>query len=163
MKNHKWMYFAAGTLVLAGLVTATVLDIPSAARAQRRTEPSSEVSDRIRRVQPTGLDRRLARLTSGLETLRVQVELFELYNDRFPGVGSDGRFNPGRFGRDLASPGLGGPYLLEVPANPFVAPEAAQSISAAAGPAPKDGMTGWHIDTLTRRIEANDTQSPPGL
>jgi hypothetical protein len=160
MKNHKWMYFAGGTLVLAGLIAATVLDIPSAARAQHGPEPTAEISDRLGRARADAVDRRQARLKSGLQRLRGQVELFRLYNDRFPGIDSDGRFGRRRFAEDLASPSCGGPYLLDVPANPFVAPDRARTISAGAGPAPKDGTTGWHVDTLTLRIEANDAQSP---
>ena len=121
---------------------------------------------------PPGVRAGMARLNSDLQTLRSQIEIYTIqHGDTFPGMDKDGTFNAVVFGRQMCRRtnaqgrtyvGRGnkedysyGPYLRRLPVNPFVPGPRAGSVSGGAGPAPRDGGSGWYFDTATQTFAAN--------
>jgi general secretion pathway protein G len=120
-------------------------------------------------------DARNSALVSDLQTLRSQMELYkvqhlELYPWQIAAVGTD----TAKVVEQLTSKtdqdgtvnaaGKCGPYLQQMSKNPFVtdsdpaAPVSNQFTFAAVDlAAAGDGATGWHINTLTGKVQPNDT------
>ncbi len=112
---------------------------------------------------------REAALASDLQTLRSQIELYKVqHNDRLPGLGDDERFDGALFARQMLErtdamgtvreSGDYGPYLTEMPANPFVEDDKAARVSGGRGDAPGDGSSGWYVNTRVGTIFANDPE-----
>jgi hypothetical protein len=120
-----------------------------------------------------GVANKEALLLSDLQTVRSQVEIYRiLHMEQYPGVGSDGSFDPQLFARQLThrtnangqvAPANAdresyplGPHLAEFPTNPFVNGPAASKVSAGRWEVPGDGSTGWYFNTETGRLSPND-------
>jgi hypothetical protein len=115
-------------------------------------------------------DWRESALHSDLQTLRSQLELYKIqHRDNYPGV-RDGRFDGRLFAEQLLHRTNAegqvsrktrggdfpyGPYLQNIPANPFVPESVASEIRGGAGPCPGDRTSGWWFDTGTGRLDAN--------
>lgn len=111
-------------------------------------------------------------LDVGLQILNNQFQLYAVqHEDRLPGLNEKGEFdgrlladqltrwtdNKGIVGGDgRSSSHPFGPYLKEMPANPFVADSSkAIAFKGGAGAAPRDGSSGWWLDTKDKMISPN--------
>ncbi len=104
-------------------------------------------------------DAKASSLTSGLQTLRSQCELYKVqHNDMYPWENEDGSFADsatvvtrleGKTASDHEAGGNLGPYFPATPRNPFVDGAVAFAVGEAAG----EG-THWVIDTTLGTITA---------
>ena len=111
-------------------------------------------------------DARNSQLSSDLQTLRSQLQLYKIqHNDCYPddiaSIGTD----PVKFAAQLTSktnadgtttgtPTLG-PYLTKMPTNPFVTSGTTIKIGTAA--VAGDGTSGWYFDTNLNKLSPNDS------
>ena len=102
-------------------------------------------------------DAKLSSLTSNLQSIRSQIELYKIqHNDELPGAGTatlvdaltDQTDIAGAAGTDY------GPYLQSIPVNPFNNLNTIATGTAAASPL--DNTTGWYFNTTTGEFWAND-------
>jgi len=182
-KNAIW--FAAGLVCGIGLLAIALSVVPRQAPA---AAPAPDIDNsRVGRellslakslneiigqqtVEPSA-DAMRASLTSDLQTLRSQLELYAVqHKDKFPGRGADGKFDGALFAKQLtgmtdgegrprsasASHDSYGPYLARLPDNPFVTGIRSCQVSGGPGPVPGDGTTGWYFNTRTHTFSAND-------
>ena len=104
-------------------------------------------------------DARNSALVSDLQTLRSQIELYKIQHlDALPGDGA-ASFLAAMTGKtDIAgtadAAGAYGPYLQKFPTNPFVDLDTIQIEAGSAGVG--GGNCGWHFDTSTGQIHADD-------
>ncbi len=116
-------------------------------------------------------------LASDLQTFRSQLELYKVqHNDNYPGLKSDGSFDGDLFVRQMVSktntagqvmPADGnsedypyGPYLCDIPKNPFVQGWTSHQVTGGPADCPGDGKSGWYFKTINggERFYANDPQ-----
>ena len=111
-------------------------------------------------------DARESSLTSNLQTLRSQLELYKVqHNDDFPGAATssweDCMTGKTDSNGDTEADGAAaadcvfGPYLQQIPTNPFNGSSAVRVDGAAAG-ADTDG---WRFDATSGAIQADDDGS----
>jgi len=100
-------------------------------------------------------DAKLSSLCSDLQTVRSQIELYKIqHNDDLPGAGSasfedcmtDQTDVAGASGTDY------GPYLQQIPTNPFVDDP---NVETGTG-SPGGGNAGWYFNTSTGAFNADD-------
>ncbi len=165
MKNRKWIIFAAGTVVVAALLGSMVLYVPNAARAERQDPPDEttvdQVLEELNAVDQETME--LSRLRADLQIMRTQILLFEFQNERMPGFAADGSFRFERFEAEMLGTEYHGPYLEQIPANPFVEGPASGRVKAGPASAPRDGSSGWWFDTRRMTLRPNDSRSPADL
>ncbi|MHC4264437.1 MAG: type IV pilin protein [Planctomycetota bacterium] len=120
---------------------------------------------------------KIASLRSDLQMFRSQIELYKAqHNDELPtDVGHLGLVDAltpvnglgitDQYGATVAAgtDGAVGPYMREIPSNPFVVAAVADLFTeAAGGNCLADGTTGWWFNTLNGDIRANsDTAKWP--
>ncbi len=93
-------------------------------------------------------------LASNLQTMRSQIELYKIqHSDVWPDVTTLPLFEA-----DMCTQGTDGfgPYLQQIPVNPFATGDVSLTSAAAAGTV--GGANHWHIDTTDDTLHANDTQ-----
>ncbi len=105
-------------------------------------------------------DARESALASDLQTLRSQIELYKVQHlEALPGAGTASFLLALTGKTDVAgavdATGAYGPYLQKFPTNPFVNLDTivVESGTASLG----GGDTGWHFDTSTGQVHADDT------
>ena len=119
-------------------------------------------------------DARESALTSDLQTVRSQLELYKVqHNERMPSVKEDGTADTANFvvrmtGRTdqdgkVNAAGAFGPYLQKFPSNSFMSTNAAGVTFGTADPAPGNAATGWYFNTSTGKFSANDTSAHAAL
>lgn len=95
-------------------------------------------------------------LTSSLQTVRSQLELYKVqHNDNYPDADS---FSAQMTGQSDINGDAGtdfGPYLHDVPVNPFT-----NTNTIGAG---DYGSSAWYYDATTGEFRANDTEAHGGL
>jgi general secretion pathway protein G len=91
-------------------------------------------------------------LKADLQTLRSQIELYKIqHTDVLPGGG-----DPNQFVTDMTTASGGyGPYLQQMPANPFNSNSREILINALATAV--DTTVGWHLNTATGQVHATST------
>jgi general secretion pathway protein G len=110
-------------------------------------------------------DARNSALTSDLQTMRSQLELYKVQHlDKYPSdlaaVATDGV----KFASQLTTKtdqagvagGTLGPYMMKMPTNAFVSGDAGSQITVGDGSGFPTGATGWYFNTTTGRVSAND-------
>lgn len=109
-------------------------------------------------------DARESSLTSDLQTLRSQIELFKIqHGDQYPGT-DWGDNSSDDFVTDLTSAldyngRTYGPYLQSFPTNPF---NNLSTVNVAAGAPAGDDSTGWHFNSTTGKISPNSSGTTAG-
>jgi general secretion pathway protein G len=121
-------------------------------------------------------DARESALASDLQTLRSQLELYNIQHlDHYPNVESadsgvnwaattDADFvlrmtgKTDEYGQTTGT--TFGPYMQNFPTNAF---NGLNDVSVTAGAAPADGSSGWHFDTSTGRLSPNDNPTHAAL
>ena len=104
-------------------------------------------------------DARESALASDLQTLRSQIELYKVQHlELLPGAGG-ATFLQALTGRTdlagaVAAAGAFGPYLQKFPTNPFTNTDTVEIEAGTAGLG--GGNCGWHFDTTTGQIHADD-------
>ncbi len=104
-------------------------------------------------------DARESALASDLQTLRSQIELYKVQHlEALPGAGG-ATILQALIGRtdidgDVAAAGAYGPYLQKMPTNPFDDLDTVQSEAGVGNLG--GGSHGWHFDTSTGQIHADD-------
>ena len=111
-------------------------------------------------------DARNSALTSDLQTLRSQLQLYKIqHNDSYPSdlgsVGTDATKFVAQLtsktnadGTTSGTPTLG-PYLQKMPTNAFVTSGTSIKIGTAA--VAGDGTSGWYFDTTQYKVSPNDS------
>ncbi len=105
-------------------------------------------------------DARTSALASDLQTLRSQIELYKIQHlEVLPGGGT-ASFLLALTGRTdvygaVDAAGAFGPYLQKFPTNPFTNTDTVEIEAGVAGLGA--GNCGWHFDTTTGQIHADDT------
>lgn len=109
-------------------------------------------------------------LVSDLQTIRSQIELYKVqHNDNLPGTDSSGDFvtamttKTDQYG---AAAGTFGPYMREIPRNPFVDGVASNTVTTGATAITVGtGTSGWYFVTSgtdAGKFQANDTEDYTG-
>jgi general secretion pathway protein G len=95
-------------------------------------------------------DARLSSLTTNLQTIRGQIELFKIQHAAYP--------TQANFAKDMTIEAGGyGPYLQSIPNNPFNNKNDVGKKDAAVG------TTGWTYDEATGKFQANDNAEHAAL
>ena len=109
-------------------------------------------------------DARESALTSDLQTLRSQIELYKIqHKDILPGdLDTAADFEADMIGTtDIDGLNAGtdfGPYLQKMPTNPFNNLDTVVIQAYVVG----DDSTGWQFDSTTGQVHANDNDSTSG-
>jgi len=97
-----------------------------------------------------------SRLITDLKTVRSAIEYYKVqHNDTLPGAGG-ATFGQALTGRTDLSGAVGtdcGPYLLQLPVNPFNELDTVEIEAGTAGLG--SGNCGWHFDSLTGLFSAD--------
>jgi len=97
-----------------------------------------------------------SRLITDLKTVRSAIEYYKVqHNDTLPGAGG-ASFTEALTGRTSISGAVGtdcGPYLLQLPVNPFNKLDTVEIEAGTAGLG--SGNCGWHFDSLTGLFSAD--------
>ncbi len=133
------------------LVVVVILGVLAAIVVPQFTQASSEAN--------------LNTLLGNLQTVRSQIQLYKVqHRDLLPGQTTPGGdVTCDAFINALTEPGSvrAEPYLREIPANPFIADDAADDITIvncmATGPY-GGGHTGWWFNVATGDFRANDSR-----
>lgn len=103
-------------------------------------------------------DANLSALTTNLQTIRAQIELYRLqHNDTYPTLASfvaqmtAGTKADGTAGTDF------GPYLLSIPPNPF------SGVSTVTNTGTPASTLGWYYNESTGQFAANDSVAHKAL
>jgi general secretion pathway protein G len=127
------------------LIVVVILGILAAIVIPQFTEASTEA--------------KLSSLCSDLQTARSQIELYKVqHNDNLPGSGAATFIQAMTGGTDLAGavdatpPFAYGPYLQQMPKNPFNDLATVGTGTAAPG----SGTNGWYFNTSTGAFNADD-------
>ncbi len=110
-------------------------------------------------------ERRLPAMVDDLHRMRCQIELYRIeHGGLLPGQTTPGGdVTCDAFINALTEPGSvrAAPYLREIPANPFIADDAADDITIvncmATGPC-GGGHTGWWFNVASGEFRANDSR-----
>ncbi|MHC4255920.1 MAG: type IV pilin protein [Planctomycetota bacterium] len=93
---------------------------------------------------------KISSLRSDLQMMRSQIELL--------GLAEALKQTTDQYGDAIAAgvDGAVGPYMQDIPTNPFVDGVSASTFTqAAGGVCPADGLTGWWYDTTDGEVRAN--------
>ncbi len=115
-------------------------------------------------------DAKLSSLVSDLQTIRSQIQLYKLqHNNALPGAGTAVFVDAMTKYTDIAgalattqAPGSGvyGPYLQQMPKNPF---DDTATVTSGTGTPGAAGSSGWYLNTTTGAFNANDPGSTNGV
>jgi type II secretory pathway pseudopilin PulG len=95
-------------------------------------------------------------LVDGLETMRVQIDLYRVqHRDRFPPTDSFASFETAM----TKKAGRYGPYVEEIPTNPFNGLKTVRFNGAPAG----TGEAGWRFNTKTGLFQADNSAACAAL
>jgi general secretion pathway protein G len=132
------------------LIVVVILGILAAIVIPQFTDASTEAKE--------------SRLLSDLQSVRSQIELYKIqHNDQMPGAGTAGFEDAMTMYTDVAgalaavqAPGDGvyGPYLQQIPTNPWNDKNTVTAAAADPGVAADDG---WFFSTTTGHFRADDT------
>ena len=148
---------------------------PAATASPAPAVPTAEefadaVIREIKNLTQSGTDSKANALKSDVQTMRSQIELYKVqHGGKTPGIDADGRFDGRLFATQLTSrtddrgnvfSGQGkrddypyGPYLVRMPANPFLREPRASQVSAWSGAGSRvpsgDANAGWWYDSAT--------------
>ena len=107
-------------------------------------------------------DARASALSSDLQTMRSQLELYRVQHTggQYPSGATTALWTAQLTGKTdpngaANSSGIYGPYLPKMPTNPFVAAKADEVTITTGAPA-GDGATGWHFNTSIGKFSPND-------
>jgi len=141
----------SGFTLVEILIVVVILGILAAIVIPQFTEASTEAKE--------------SRLVSDLQTMRSQIELFKIqHNDDLPGAGTATFVQAMTQYTDVAgalalvqAPGAGvyGPYIQQIPTNPWNDFNTVRDDGAAAGA----NTEGWRFDTTTGTFRADDNLS----
>jgi general secretion pathway protein G len=143
----------SGFTLVEILIVVVILGILAAIVIPQFTEASTEA--------------KMSRLCTDLQTMRSQIELYKVqHNDNLPGVQATGHQTDVTFqealtgytniaGMEQTGPGANvyGPYVQQVPENPFNELTTIRIGGAAAGA----NTEGWRFDTTTGAFQADDS------
>lgn len=116
------------------LIVVIILGILAAIVVPQFTEASS--------------DAKLSNMTSNLQAVRAQLELYRLqHNDNYPAAATVVEQLTGRTDQDgtINAAGAYGPYLQQMPVNPFITPDPAGDLGT---------KYGWTFDGATGEFRA---------
>ena len=100
-------------------------------------------------------DARLSSLTSDIQTMRSQLELYKVQHlDVYPALDTFVAQMTGQTNINGAAGTDFGPYLHRVPSNPFMAGGAASTIGTG-----DYGSSAWYYNATTGEFRANDTEA----
>ena len=119
-------------------------------------------------------DARESAMTSDLQTVRSQVELYKVQHlEKLPSVDENGSADTANFKNRLTgrtdqdgtinASGAFGPYLQKFPSNPFATTNQDGVTFGTADPAPGNDATGWYFHTSLGKFSANDTTTHAAL
>ena len=140
----------SGFTLVEILIVVVILGILAAIVVPQFTEASGEAKE--------------SRLLQDLQSVRSQIELYKLqHSGLLPGATTGVTFTQAMTGLTNAdgtvagAPGAGvyGPYLQKIPSNPFVDPNAVQSVEQGTG-TPGGGDNGWYFNTGIGAFYADD-------
>jgi type II secretory pathway pseudopilin PulG len=98
----------------------------------------------------------ICELVDGLETMRVQIDLYRVqHRDKLPPTSSFIVFEATM----TTKAGLYGPYIDEIPTNPFNGLKTVRFNGEPAGA----GMAGWRLDTNTGLFQADNNPACAAL
>lgn len=142
----------SGFTLVEILIVVVILGILAAIVVPQFTEASGEAKE--------------SRLLQDLQSVRSQIELYKLQHPNLlPGETTGVSFTQAMTGLTNAdgttasAPGAGvyGPYLQKIPSNPFVDPNAVQSVeTGGSNPGPGGGDNGWYFNTDIGAFYADD-------
>ena len=148
----------SGFTLIEILSVVIILGILAAIVIPQFTEASSEARE--------------STLVSNLHTLRSQIGLYKVqHDDILPGdtSGDGAPDNAANFEADLVGQTdvngdvIGaldfGPYMQNIPENPFITVDATPMFAIGAGAAPGDNSSHWYVDSVTGNIWANDSEA----
>ncbi len=118
-------------------------------------------------------DARESALTSDLQTLRSQLELYKVqHNEKYPDLDENDAADTANFVNRLTgrtdqdgkinAAGAYGPYLQKFPSNPFMSTNQ-QTVNFGAVDGTGDGTSGWHFNTAGGKFQANDNAAHAAL
>ena len=145
----------SGFTLIEILIVVIILGILAASVIPQFTEASSEARE--------------STLVSNLHTLRSQIGLYKVqHDDVLPGDTDADRVpdDAANFQADLEGQtdvdgNVGtdfGPYMQNVPENPFITVDGTPLFAIGAGAAPGDNSSHWYVDSVTGNIWANDDE-----
>ncbi len=148
----------SGFTLIEILIVVIILGILAAIVIPQFTEASSEARE--------------STLVSNLHTLRSQIGLYKVqHNDVLPGdTDADGvpddaaNFEADLIGQTDVDGAVGtdfGPYMQNVPDNPFITAAGTAMFSIGTGAPPADNSSHWYVDDATGNIWANDDEATP--
>lgn len=115
----------------------------------------------IPRLSSASENSRIAAVKASMKVLDTAVEMYAAEHDGLLPCQDASRATDAWFGKRLrtktsadgnSSPAVYGPYLRDLPANPYTGLKTVRIDGPAAG----TGAAGWRFDTATRRIQADD-------
>ena len=108
------------------------------------------------RFTRAGTESRLSDLIEGLETMRVQLDLYcAQHNDSLPPCDSFEGFRKAM----TKKTGKHGPYIKKIPVNPFNSLRTVRFDGPPAG----SGVAGWRFDTQSGLFQADCSRAYAGL
>jgi general secretion pathway protein G len=149
-KRGEEMKAQKGFTLVEILIVVVILGILAAIVIPQFTDASTEA--------------KISSLRSDLQMMRSQIELYKVqHNDDLPsdsalGLAEALKQTTDQYGDAIAAgvDGAVGPYMQDIPTNPFVDGVSASTFTqAAGGVCPADGLTGWWYDTTDGEVRAN--------
>jgi general secretion pathway protein G len=135
-KRGEEMKAQKGFTLVEILIVVVILGILAAIVIPQFTDASTEA--------------KISSLRSDLQMMRSQIELL--------GLAEALKQTTDQYGDAIAAgvDGAVGPYMQDIPTNPFVDGVSASTFTqAAGGVCPADGLTGWWYDTTDGEVRAN--------
>jgi general secretion pathway protein G len=138
------------------LIVVVILGILAAIVIPQFTQASSEA--------------KVSSLISNLQTVRSQIQLFKIqHNDNLPGWQNTTFLQAMTGYTDMngnivtvGTVGACGPYLQQMPANPFIADNTtATNVTVGAGAPAGDSSSGWYFNSSTGAFNANNSGTLP--
>ena len=143
----------SGFTLVEILIVVVILGILAAIVIPQFTEASTEA--------------KTSSLCTDLQTMRSQIELYKIqHNDNLPGSGGATFVQAMTGYTDITGavvgapgPNVYGPYVQQIPTNPFNDLSAIREDGAAAGA----NSDGWRFDTTTGAFQADDSAAHAAL
>ena len=118
-------------------------------------------------------DARESALTSDLQTVRSQLELYKVqHNEKYPNLDENDAADTANFENRLTgktdqdgkinAAGAYGPYLQKWPTNAFMSTNATK-VNFGAVDGTGDGTSGWYFNTASGKFQANDSAAHAAL
>ena len=145
------MKFSKGFTLVEILIVVIILGILAAIVIPQFTQASD--------------DARQSSLTSDLQTVRSQLELFKVQHlENYPDSTSGDTFTTALTSRSdadstLNTAGKFGPYLQKFPANPYISGDAARQVTIVTENPAAALTTGWYFNSTTGEFHPGDAKS----